>query len=115
MGGKGGFGSMLRAQGGKMSSKKITNFDSCRDLSGRRLATIKAADSISKSLELAEEVEQKKKERLKRKIEKGLKDYSNKKVFLDDAAFEKEISKNEKKTRKITQNGLIFNLLLFSQ
>lgn len=40
LGGKGGFGSMLRAQGGKMASQKTTNFESCRDLSGRRLKTI---------------------------------------------------------------------------
>ncbi|KAJ8906800.1 hypothetical protein NDN08_003286 [Rhodosorus marinus] len=33
-GGKGGFGSMLRGQGG---AKKTTNFTACRDLSGRRL------------------------------------------------------------------------------
>jgi hypothetical protein len=43
LGGKGGFGSMLRAQGGRMSSKKSTNFDACRDLSGRRLKTVKDA------------------------------------------------------------------------
>lgn len=42
-GGKGGFGSQLRAAGGRMSSGKATNTDSCRDLSGRRLSTIKEA------------------------------------------------------------------------
>lgn len=44
-GGKGGFGSQLRAAGGRMSSKKgkDENNDSCRDLSGRRLSTIKEA------------------------------------------------------------------------
>lgn len=42
-GGKGGFGSQLRAAGGRMSSGKNTNTDSCRDLSGRRLSTIKEA------------------------------------------------------------------------
>lgn len=43
LGGKGGFGAMLRATGGKMSSQKASNNDSCRDLSGRRLRTIKEA------------------------------------------------------------------------
>lgn len=43
LGGKGGFGSQLRAAGGRMSSGKATNTDSCRDLSGRRLSTIKEA------------------------------------------------------------------------
>ena len=42
-GGKGGFGSQLRAAGGRMSSQKTNNSDSCRDLSGRRLSTIKEA------------------------------------------------------------------------
>jgi hypothetical protein len=43
-GGKGGFGSQLRAAGGRMSSGKNNNTDSCRDLSGRRLSTIKEAE-----------------------------------------------------------------------
>lgn len=44
-GGKGGFGSQLRAAGGRMNSKKNgqNNTDSCRDLNGRRLSTIKEA------------------------------------------------------------------------
>ena len=44
LGGKGGFGSQLRAAGGRMSSQKTSNNDSCRDLSGRRLSTIKEAN-----------------------------------------------------------------------
>lgn len=43
LGGKGGFAAQLRAQGGRMSSNKATNNDSCRDLNGRRLSTIKEA------------------------------------------------------------------------
>ena len=43
LGGKGGFGSNLRAAGGRMSTGKANNIDSCRDLSGRRLSTIKEA------------------------------------------------------------------------
>jgi hypothetical protein len=43
LGGKGGFGSMLRAQGGKMASQKTTNFEACRDLNGRRLRTVNEA------------------------------------------------------------------------
>jgi len=52
MGGKGGFGSQLRAAGGRMSSQKTSNNDSCRDLSGRRLSTIKEAKKcVSKSFD----------------------------------------------------------------
>lgn len=43
LGGKGGFGSQLRAAGGRMSSQKTSNNDSCRDLNGRRLSTVKEA------------------------------------------------------------------------
>ncbi|CDZ96584.1 Uncharacterized conserved protein [Phaffia rhodozyma] len=51
-GGKGGFGAMLRATGGKMSSKKASNNDSCRDLSGRRLSTIKEAKKMAELLDV---------------------------------------------------------------
>lgn len=43
LGGKGGFGSQLRAAGGRMSSQRTDNKDSCRDLDGRRLSTVKEA------------------------------------------------------------------------
>lgn len=49
LGGKGGFGSQLRAAGGRMSSQKTSNNDSCRDLSGRRLSTIKEAKKYVKT------------------------------------------------------------------
>ncbi|GLB40523.1 putative telomere stability and silencing [Lyophyllum shimeji] len=51
VGGKGGFGSQLRAAGGRMSSQKTSNNDSCRDLSGRRLSTIKEAKRLAEYLE----------------------------------------------------------------
>ncbi|KAG7451025.1 uncharacterized protein BT62DRAFT_1071627 [Guyanagaster necrorhizus] len=50
LGGKGGFGSQLRAAGGRMSSQKTSNNDSCRDLSGRRLSTIKEAKKLAEYL-----------------------------------------------------------------
>ncbi|KAI1797483.1 telomere stability and silencing-domain-containing protein [Ganoderma leucocontextum] len=50
-GGKGGFGSQLRAAGGRMSSQKTSNNDSCRDLSGRRLSTIKEAKRLAEYIE----------------------------------------------------------------
>ncbi|KAF8968047.1 telomere stability and silencing-domain-containing protein [Flammula alnicola] len=51
LGGKGGFGSQLRAAGGRMSSQKTSNNDSCRDLSGRRLSTIKEAKKLADYIE----------------------------------------------------------------
>ncbi|KAG0348744.1 hypothetical protein BG004_004320 [Podila humilis] len=69
-GGKGGFGSMLRAQGGRMSSQKgPSNTDACRDLSGRRIKTVKDAKNMADYLSKEPEREKEKKESLKRKIE----------------------------------------------
>ncbi|KAG6868318.1 hypothetical protein C0993_005043 [Termitomyces sp. T159_Od127] len=51
VGGKGGFGSQLRAAGGRMSSQKTSNNDSCRDLNGRKLSTIKDAKRIAEYVE----------------------------------------------------------------
>merc|ERR1719399_1951267 len=49
LGGKGGFGALLRAQKGQ--GKKTTNFDSCRDLTGRRLRHSKAVERIKNWME----------------------------------------------------------------
>ena len=37
LGGKGGFGAMLK---GSQAGRKTTNFESCRDLNGRRLRSV---------------------------------------------------------------------------
>jgi hypothetical protein len=42
-GGKGGFGSVLKSQGKRLAQKKSTNFESCRDLAGRRIKTVNEA------------------------------------------------------------------------
>lgn len=44
LGGKGGFGTLLR--GKKGNKKKVTNYDACRDLSGRRIRHAKAVDRL---------------------------------------------------------------------
>ncbi|KLO13060.1 hypothetical protein SCHPADRAFT_904587 [Schizopora paradoxa] len=74
-GGKGGFGSQLRAAGGRMSSQKTSNNDSCRDLNGRRLSTIKKAKALESYLEseparkkAAQEAQKAKLESLERKL-----------------------------------------------
>ncbi|KAI1351837.1 telomere stability and silencing-domain-containing protein [Xylaria sp. FL0043] len=66
-GGKGGFGSQLRAAGGRMSSKKKRNQGdengSSRNLDGRRLRTINEAKALAEYLAIKPEMEQKEKER----------------------------------------------------
>ncbi|KAK3868946.1 hypothetical protein Pcinc_025695 [Petrolisthes cinctipes] len=64
-GGKGGFGSMLRAIGAQI--EKTTNREACRDLSGRRLRDIneekRLKDFISKKAEREREVLERKKQK----------------------------------------------------
>ncbi|KAF8921011.1 telomere stability and silencing-domain-containing protein [Mucidula mucida] len=69
LGGKGGFGSQLRAAGGRMSSQKTSNNNSCRDLSGRRLSTIKEAKKLAEYLEAEPERAAAKAEAQKAKLE----------------------------------------------
>lgn len=68
LGGKGGFGSLLRAIGAQI--EKTTNRDACRDLSGRRLRDIKREDEIKKLLALQAKLKEERKRRRKEKIEK---------------------------------------------
>ncbi|KAI9188239.1 hypothetical protein H9P43_002630 [Blastocladiella emersonii ATCC 22665] len=96
-GGKGGFGSMLRAQGGRMSSRKSTNVDMCRDLSGRRLKTVKEAKKMTDALEKLAEAEAAREARIDKKIADGLKAgkvideaAAPRKRRFDDASYERE-------------------------
>ncbi|TPX38323.1 hypothetical protein SmJEL517_g00118 [Synchytrium microbalum] len=72
-GGKGGFGSQLRAQGGRMASQRSTNFEACRDLSGRRLKTVNDAKKLAEYMEKEPEREREKQDKIKKKIADGLK------------------------------------------
>ncbi len=66
-GGKGGFGSQLRAAGGRMSSrKKKSRGDenaSSRNLDGRRLRTVTEAKALAEYLAIKPEMEQRERER----------------------------------------------------
>lgn len=68
IGGKGGFGSMLRAIGAQI--EKTTNREACRDLSGRRLRDIREErrllDWAASQPQREEEARQRKEERLRR-------------------------------------------------
>ncbi|CAH1640866.1 unnamed protein product [Spodoptera littoralis] len=68
VGGKGGFGSMLRAIGSQI--EKTTNRESCRDLSGRRLRDINEEKRLRKWLEGQEEREKEAAERKQKKFER---------------------------------------------
>lgn len=68
VGGKGGFGSMLRAIGAQI--EKTTNREACRDLSGRRLRDINEEKRLRKWLEGQEEREREAAERKQKKLER---------------------------------------------
>ncbi|NXY80827.1 SDE2 regulator, partial [Alcedo cyanopectus] len=69
-GGKGGFGSMLRALGAQI--EKTTNREACRDLSGRRLRDVNhekaMAEWVKQQAEREAQKEQRRLERLQRKL-----------------------------------------------
>lgn len=46
LGGKGGFGSLLRGAANKAGQKKTNNFDACRDMNGRRLRHVNAEKKL---------------------------------------------------------------------
>lgn len=72
-GGKGGFGSQLRAAGGRMSSRRKKNQgdsnSSNRNLDGRRLRTITEAKALAEYLALKPEMEKKEKEARRKRWE----------------------------------------------
>jgi hypothetical protein len=68
LGGKGGFGSMLRAIGAQI--EKTTNREACRDLSGRRLRDINEEQRLKKWFAKQKERELEKEEAKKKKLEK---------------------------------------------
>ncbi|XP_042480878.1 replication stress response regulator SDE2 [Macadamia integrifolia] len=68
LGGKGGFGSLLRGAATKAGQKKTNNFDACRDMSGRRLRHVNAEKKLEEWKAEAEE----------RKLEKIAEDFLKK-------------------------------------
>ncbi|XP_075985536.1 splicing regulator SDE2 [Anticarsia gemmatalis] len=86
VGGKGGFGSMLRAIGAQI--EKTTNREACRDLSGRRLRDINEEKRLRKWLEGQEEREKEASDRKRRKLERLV---AEPKINVDlNPAYEKE-------------------------
>ena len=72
-GGKGGFGSQLRAAGGRMSSKRKKNRGddngSSRNLDGRRLRTVTEAKALAEYLAVKPEMEKQEKEARRKRWE----------------------------------------------
>ncbi|PNS17020.1 hypothetical protein CAC42_4984 [Sphaceloma murrayae] len=74
LGGKGGFGSQLRAAGGRMSSRKNRNNNrdpnaSSRNLDGRRLRTVTEAKALAEYLATKPEMDKKERDERRRRWE----------------------------------------------
>jgi len=100
LGGKGGFGSMLRAIGAQI--EKTTNREACRDLSGRRLRDINEEKRLKSWLEKQLEREREAEERKKRKIEKLLAVPKN---DFKDEHYEEARSKLTEKVNDAVEEG----------
>lgn len=88
LGGKGGFGSQLRAQGGRMSKKKSTNIDSCRNLQGRRIRDVNQETKLIEFMAKAPELKRKAEEDLQKKIDQSLNPEPKKRYFTDISYIE---------------------------
>lgn len=112
-GGKGGFGSQLRAAGGRMSSRKNRNSNtnpngSNRNLDGRRLRTVDEAKRLADYLAIKPEMERKEKEERKKRwqevVEAAERRVDNIKSGLNtgrlDAQYVEQKEEAEEKTRQ---------------
>jgi len=99
LGGKGGFGSMLRAIGAQI--EKTTNRDACRDLSGRRLRDINEEQRLKRWFAKQRERDEERAELKKKKLERLRqicdtpalpkmedKEYNRVRAEMTDAVFE---------------------------
>ncbi|XP_055905656.1 splicing regulator SDE2 [Eupeodes corollae] len=101
LGGKGGFGSMLRAIGAQI--EKTTNREACRDLSGRRLRDINEEKRLKAWLEKQKDREAEAEAKKKKKVEKLL--HVPKHEFKDEQ-YEEARSKLTEKVNDAVEEGL---------
>lgn len=101
VGGKGGFGSMLRAIGAQI--EKTTNREACRDLSGRRLRDINEEKRLKTWIAQQVEREKEAEDRRQKKLERLCR--TPKHEFKDEV-YEKERSALPDKVEDALSQGL---------
>lgn len=118
-GGKGGFGSLLRGAATKAGQKKTSNFDACRDMSGRRLRHVNAekkleewkADAQERQLEKIAEDYLKKQAKIMKKSDprsdEGARDVEKYRTEASRAmeAVESAVKDGLQEALKLQQNG----------
>nr|CAG4651550.1 EOG090X0OE5 [Simocephalus serrulatus]SVE94674.1 EOG090X0OE5 [Simocephalus serrulatus] len=100
-GGKGGFGSMLRAIGAQI--EKTTNREACRDLSGRRLRDINEEKRLKDWVSKQAEREQEREERKKKKLDKLRQEFHHE---FHDPEYFKERSEVTDKVYEALEQGI---------
>lgn len=100
-GGKGGFGSLLRGAATKAGQKKTSNFDACRDMSGRRLRHVNAEKRLEewKAGEEERRLEKAAEEFLKKMAKKG-------KKGVGDGEAEKYVAKYREESERCVSEVL---------
>ncbi|XP_059476529.1 splicing regulator SDE2 [Neocloeon triangulifer] len=101
LGGKGGFGSMLRAIGAQI--EKTTNREACRDLSGRRLRDINEEKRLKNWINNKAELDKEKKEKRRKKLEKMVEEP---KIAFKDNKYEEARSEMTEKVADALEHGL---------
>ncbi|KAL2629855.1 hypothetical protein R1flu_014541 [Riccia fluitans] len=94
-GGKGGFGSLLRGAATKAGQKKTSNFDACRDMSGRRLRHVNAEKKLKEWKAEAKE----------RELEKTAEEYlrKRKKVEEEKTGVAVDLAKSREESLKVRE------------
>lgn len=107
LGGKGGFGSNLRAQGNKMSARKRSGGnDACRDLSGRRLRTVNETKLIAEYLKREPELERKREAEIREKMLKAL-EAPNKKPIFEDVGYMRALQESQDTVESAVYEALL--------
>ncbi|CAB3364007.1 Hypothetical predicted protein [Cloeon dipterum] len=101
LGGKGGFGSMLRAIGAQI--EKTTNREACRDLSGRRLRDINEEKRLKNWINNKAELEKEQKDKKRKKLEKMVEEP---KVEFKDSRYDEARSEMTEKVADALEHGL---------
>ena len=103
-GGKGGFGSMLRAIGSQI--EKTTNNEACRDLSGRRMRDV---NNEKKMMEWVKKKAEKDRLKEKEKIEKLERQLQKPKHFFNDPEYKKKLDETSNSVEDALKAGLKAN------
>ena len=109
LGGKGGFGSQLKALVNRIAQKKVTNYESSRDLSGRRLRTVNDAKKLADYIADAPKRKKEEEEKLEKQIKKAQQMADTKIIKVDHSEYLEKLEKVENDVESAVKKGIYFN------